>query len=253
MKRIAFLFLFVTLALVQSGCSMLQSSGREPAFDAIVISASEGSLMVAVSGKGETLSPFEPASVSYNKTEKSVFTRGTLIRITYDGTVRESYPVQLTAKKITVIEEVKDNWPPTSQLKKDYSPEEAKEDGCYVESLSGKENKDIAARFQGNSSQGICAYLRKVAYTVEGDPVITDFIYDGTKFYVINDATRDAFAGSGNKIMQKEYLYINTYEKGGTKIIYLADEKDISQEEYEEKVMSAKGEALLDTFTVYSE
>lgn len=253
MKRIAFLVLVITLAMAQSGCGILQSSGGKYTLEAIVISAAENSLMVAVSGKSEALSPFEPASVSYDKIDKSVFTRGTLIKITYDGTIRESYPVQLTAKKITVVKAVKDNWPPTSGLDKDYSPEAAVEDGCYVEGLAGKENEDSAFRFQEHSSQGISAYLRKVSYTIEGDPIITDFIYDGTKFYVVNDATRDAFAGSGSKISSKEYSYIHTYEKGSTKIIYLANKEDLSPEDYEDMVINTKGEALLDTWTIYSD
>lgn len=252
MKRIAFLLLVAALAMVQSGCG-IKGTGKKYTFDAIVISASEGSLMVAAAGKGEGLSPFEPASVSYGKIDKDIFKRGTLIRITFDGTVRESYPVQLTAKKIAVLEEVKDNWPPTLQLARDYSAEAAKEDGCYVTGVVSEENKDAAVHFIENSSEGICAYLREVSYTDEGDPVIVDFIYDGRKYYVITDVTRDAFAGTGNKIIQKEYSYANTYEKDGKKIIYLADKKGITSKEYEEKVINPKGEMLLDTLTVYSE
>lgn len=253
MKRGAFLLLLLVLTIVQAGCGKEESTGTKTTLDAIVISANENSLMVAVSGKGEGLSPFEPVSVIFDKTDSSIFTRGTVIRITYDGTVMESYPVQLIAKEIKVIEEVKDNWPPTAQLDKDYTSDAAGEDGCYVESLNGRENKDAATHFYETSSQGICAYLRKVFYTDEGDPIITDFIYDGTKFYIVNDATRDAYAGSGSKIDKKEYSYINTYEKGSTKIIYLANKQGISPEEYEKLVLSENGEVLLDTYTVYSE
>ncbi len=249
MRRIVLLIVLFSLLLVQNGCGIKRSAGKQPAFDGIVISDNGGSLMIAVSGKGDVLSPFEPVSVSYAKAEKESFPMGTLIRITFDGTVRESYPVQITAKDISVIEEVKDNWPPTLQLAKDYSPEEAKADGCYVENVDGKENEDenleVAARFQQNASQGICAYLRKVSYTTEGDPIITDFIYDGIKFYAVTDSTRDSYGGTGSRISSKEYSFLNTYEKEGKKIIYLANKEQVSQEEYEA--------GTLDTLTVYSE
>lgn len=253
MKHRILLLLLLILAAVQTGCQKGQNTGTKYTLKAIVISGTEGSLMVAADGKASGLSPFEPASVSYNKKDIGVLERGTVIQITYDGTVRESYPVQLTAKKITVLEAVKDNWPPTLRLNKDYSPEAAKEDGCYVESLSGRENRENAFRFQQNSSQGICSYLRRVAYTTEGDPLITDFIYDGTKFYAVFDSTRDAYAGSADKISTREYSYIHTYEKGSKKIIYLANEKDLSPADYEKLVINAKGEILLDTCTIYSD
>lgn len=249
MRRIViFVFVFLLL-MVQNGCSVKQGSDKESVLDGIVMAGNESGVMIASSGKEGVMSPFEPVSVFYNKVVKESFPRGTLIRITFDGTVRESYPVQVTAKDITVIQEVMNNWPPTMQVDKAYSPEEALADGCYVENMSGKDNNDknleTAVRFRQNSSQGISAYLRKVTYTTEGDPIITDIIYDGTKFYAVTDSTRDSFLGTGSRISSKEYSFLNTYENEGKKIIYLANKEQVSQEEYESET--------LDTFTVYLE
>ncbi len=247
MRRIVTFVFLISFLMVQNGCSIKQSSDKESYLDGIVMSENEGSLMIAFSGKEGILSPFEPASVFY-KAVKESFPRGTLIRITFDGTVRESYPVQVTAKDIAVIQEVKDNWPPTMQIDSTYSPEEAIADGCYVENINGKNNNknlEVAVRFWQNASQGICAYLRKVTYTTEGDPIIADIIYDGTKFYAVTDSTRDSFLGTGSRISSKEYSFLNTYEKDGKKIIYLANKEQVSQEEYESE--------SLDTFTVYLE
>ena len=256
MKRIALLpqnlgmlTLLLCLVIISiSGCSKSEVT-EDTTFRAIVISVQDESIMTAVSGKSEVLTPFEPVSVHYKEAKNLKLQRGTVIDILFDGTVMESYPPQIKAKKITVIEDVSDNWPPTKEIPKEYPSESAKEDGYYVEGLDGNANVELVDRFQNNSSQGIIAYMRKVSYTIEGDAIISDFIYDGNKYYVAVDASRDAYS-AGDKFIFSEYSYINTYEKENTRIVYLADKKDISPADFEEMVLNPDSKNHIDSLII---
>ncbi len=247
-KKLFLLTLLLCLVIPASGCRKSEVT-EDKTLRAIVISVHDESIMTAVSGKNDVLTPFEPVSVHYKDTKDLKLQRGTVIDILFDGTVMESYPPQISANKINVIEEVADNWPPTKEIPEEYPFESAKEDGVYAEGLKETANPELVDRFLDNSTQGITAYLRKVSYTIEGDPIITDFIYDGGKYYAVTDASRDAYAAE-EKITAKEYSYINTYEKENRRIVYLADQKDISPEDFEEMVLNPDNDNHIDVFII---
>ncbi|MGB8451329.1 MAG: DUF4362 domain-containing protein [Anaerocolumna sp.] len=226
------------------------STDKEIILNSIVISKDDTGLMVAAYDKNNSFRQFDPVAVHYTDTSSLEVTMGAIIKISFDGRIAESYPSQIWADKIEVVETVQDNWPATKLIPEDYSSEEAVKDNCYVITNDKIESEDLMDSFMENTKNGMAGYLRRVIYTIEGDPIINDIIYNGNKYFVFEDMTRDAFAGNGEKLYKKEYSYINTFEKNNAKLIYLADRNDITSEEYEKSMTSGNSDDLLDIYPV---
>jgi hypothetical protein len=258
MKQILCLIIILYIC---TGCSFIKESpdsdtGNTAAetseetsaiLNSIVISKNDTGFMVAAYDNSGMVS-FEPFSVHYAEAPSLEVTMGTLIKITYGGNIAESYPGQLWADKVEILESVKDNWPPTAKLPSDYTSEQAVKDNCFVIGLNKTEGEEVLNSFIQNTYNGIAGYLRRVNYTVEGNPIITDVIYDGNKYFIFEDKTRDAFGGDGDKLYKKEYKFINTYVKENKKIVYLADRNDITNEEFDQKIASSSTEVLPDIY-----
>ena len=95
---------------------------------------------------------------------------------------------------------------PLEELPSTYSMEAAIKDKVYVHTLDDEYNKDRLTAFLEAVSKSKPANLRKMSYTIEGDPIIIDYIYDGEMFTEIIDATRDNF--SAKKIYTNTYKYL---------------------------------------------
>jgi len=55
---------------------------------------------------------------------------------------------------------------------------------------------------------GVPAFIRVMTYTFEGDPIITDYKFDGKVFIVTIDNTRDMFSSTkSRKIESFKYPY----------------------------------------------
>ena len=223
---------------------------EEVLLNGIVISKDDSGIMIAVADTSTGFRRFDPVSVHYANASSLNVGMGDIIKISFDGRVAESYPGQIWADEISIVEKVQDNWPATRLIPEDYSFEEAAADNCFVIGNDKKESEDRMKLFVDNTTNGMVGYLRRVVYTTEGDPVITDFIFDGNKYYVFEDMSRDAFAGNGDKLYKKIYSYINTYEKENNKIFYLADRNDITNEEYEKSMTSSNSKDLIDTYMI---
>jgi beta-lactamase regulating signal transducer with metallopeptidase domain len=102
------------------------------------------------------------------------------------------------------------SWAPLDELPVDYGQNQAVADGVYV-NIHGSEiyNEYQLTRFISDSRAGTQAFLREMQYTVEGDLVITDYLFDGETFTVTYDATRDAFGSQD--ITARTYRYMVEY------------------------------------------
>lgn len=99
------------------------------------------------------------------------------------------------------------------KLPKDYSQVEAAGNGDIVITFGETKNADRLNKFVNKAALGMPAMVRIVQYTVEGDPIITDFIYKQTQsdYYLYRqDNSRDAFGGTGIGITEKIYSYLIT-------------------------------------------
>lgn len=117
-----------------------------------------------------------------------------------------------------------------SSLPTEYQPEEAAANGDYV-SVHGVRyfNEEKLTAFLGAVSAKNNAAIRTVGYTDEGDPIITDVIFDGNKFTLWSDTTRDQFGK--RKIEQYEFKNLFEYERDDeTLLILLTNESEVTKE-----------------------
>ncbi len=112
-------------------------------------------------------------------------------------------------------------------LPEEYPPEVAAANGDYVSvHLQQVFNEEKLTAFLDAVSDRKSAAIRTVGYTDEGDPIITEAIFDGSKFTVQRDTTRDKFGI--RKIVQEEYKNMLKYEhEDGRVFLYLTDQNEM--------------------------
>lgn len=115
-------------------------------------------------------------------------------------------------------------------LPKTYPPEVAAANGDYVDAHGKISNEDKLTEFLNAVREKKPAAIRMVVYTIEGDPIISDILFDGNTFAVWKDTTRDAFGEQ--KITKREYARMLEYESGSTAYVFLTNEEAITDELY---------------------
>lgn len=111
---------------------------------------------------------------------------------------------------------MKNEYVKLEELPKNYNLKEAIEDGCFVDIHGEKYHKERYEEFMQQYQKKESAFLRFVAVTIEGDPIIYDIKYDSQKDKIIikMDATRDKFSSIEDQtISQKEYEKIGIYQE----------------------------------------
>ncbi|SHI10861.1 protein of unknown function [Sporobacter termitidis DSM 10068] len=101
---------------------------------------------------------------------------------------------------------------PLEKLPEDYSSEAAAANGDVVFSLKGTWNTEKLAAFVDKAALGMPAMLRLVRFTIEGDPIILDCVYNENHsgYYLFkHDNSRDKF-GADPGITQTIYSYLIT-------------------------------------------
>lgn len=97
---------------------------------------------------------------------------------------------------------------PINELPKKYPSDIAEKNGDYMDIHGVIFNGHLFDDFFEKVEKNEEAYLRKVSYTVEGDPIIHDFYYDTAKFNVTIDTTRDKFGPQAIEEVTFKYLQI---------------------------------------------
>jgi beta-lactamase regulating signal transducer with metallopeptidase domain len=95
---------------------------------------------------------------------------------------------------------------PLAELPADYDYSQALRDNLFIQTLNEVYNRNIVDNFYINALAGKAASMRTMQYTVEGDPIIKDYDFDGNIYTVTKDNTRDKF-GRG-EIKSKTYKYL---------------------------------------------
>ncbi|WP_434753095.1 DUF4362 domain-containing protein [Paenibacillus amylolyticus] len=80
-----------------------------------------------------------------------------------------------------------------------HNGEQAEESGDVVFLLGEMRNREKWTSFMQNVKKNQPDHVRVTMYTIEGDPIIHELIYDGTLFQSTYDATRDKY-GSREEI-----------------------------------------------------
>jgi beta-lactamase regulating signal transducer with metallopeptidase domain len=121
-------------------------------------------------------------------------------------------------------------WAPLKDLPLDYGKDAAIADGIYV-NIHGSEiyNQKMIDMFYESVFSEKQAMIRTMEYTVEGDPIITDYWFDGDSFTVTADSRRDKFGAQ--EIFAREYLYLVPLDRsrpaGTLKPFFLSNEQNI--------------------------
>ncbi|HWQ76670.1 MAG TPA: DUF4362 domain-containing protein [Syntrophomonas sp.] len=122
---------------------------------------------------------------------------------------------------------------PLSALPADYSKDDAIADGVYVRVYTSQGtqgfNQDTVDAFYKKAFAGLAAFMRAMAYTDEGDPIITDYSYDGKVFTVTTDSTRDKFGTQDITSATYRYLvpYDHSHPQGVLEDYFLSNEQNI--------------------------
>ena len=66
-------------------------------------------------------------------------------------------------------------------------------DGVVVTFSGATANSGKITEFLQSAAKGESAFMRTIYYTTEGDPIITDYEFDGEKYIVTYDNSRDSF------------------------------------------------------------
>lgn len=115
-----------------------------------------------------------------------------------------------------------------TKLPKRYTPETAAANGDYVDVQGSISNAEKLAAFLTAARDGKDAAIRTVKYTVEGDPIISDVIFEDGSFTVWEDATRDKFGE--REITRADYLHMveYRYEDRKATAFFLTNENEIT-------------------------
>lgn len=117
-------------------------------------------------------------------------------------------------------------------LPKIYTISMAGENGVFLQGSAM--NGDKMIDFLTAIGDGKPAMVRKAVITVEGNMVLTDYIFNGKSYKVIYDNSRDEFGGKTG-IKEKNYIYAVVKEDDNGKYITLTKVED--QEESEDEMI----------------
>lgn len=127
------------------------------------------------------------------------------------------------------VNQVTANYTPLEELPKDYTLDDAILNNCYVY-ISGREyNKEVYDSFVSNVENKREAVARIAKSTTEGDVIIIDLNYDGSKYIVTEDNTRDKYSDEKHRIIKsEEYNSIGQkkIENNNFWIVYNTNEED---------------------------
>ena len=123
-------------------------------------------------------------------------------------------------------------------IPREYSSDSAVSDGCFV-SVHGnmKSSANTIEDFILDSSKGKPTTITIFEYTIEGDPIITKTIYDGSKYYGIVDNTRDAFGIK--EYHEFEFKYFREFKYDNSKNYYLLNDNEITYNEFNKSMISS--------------
>ena len=153
-----------------------------------------------------------------------------------EGTAKPPVPTIAQTSANTLADTLADTPIPAfaielKDLPNPYLPREAAKNGDYVDVHGKVDNAAELTEFYEAVDAGESAALRVVRYTIEGDAIIADVVFDGDVFHLTCDTTRDKF-GAG-EITRKAYLYMLAYETEEYQYMYLTNDPEITDELFE--------------------
>lgn len=130
---------------------------------------------------------------------------------------------------------------PLAEVPEDYSFETAVERGDVVNLHGELTNTEAYEKFKTTLEKGEPTFMRFVAFTIEGDPILMDVNYDGTVLHLTQDVSRDAFSGGTDKVMSYTYDAYEILEDGRIRVFEASAEQPVPQTEVPEEVILPLG------------
>ena len=114
--------------------------------------------------------------------------------------------------------------------------------------VSGQDKWDS---FYKNVQSGKPAEIVTVQYTTEGDAILNYLNFDGNDFYLVEDDSRDGFAGQGEHYREHTYRYLKIFDKTyedreDTQYFMLVNDESLTFEELEEYWLSSAIEETIE-------
>ena len=122
---------------------------------------------------------------------------------------------------------------PLSELPKKYPSEVAISNGDYVELHGTISNRSVMSDFISKVQKQTPAFVRVVMYTIEGDPIITDFSYNAEYFSVTIDWTRDGYGPQNIDTHQYNNLVSYENKDTGRTVLIVTDLPEITKDDFE--------------------
>lgn len=113
-------------------------------------------------------------------------------------------------------------WIESTDLPEDYTPDIAQSYGDVVGVHGKAYNVQRLDEFISNIDAQVNDHVRITQYTVEGDAIIYDLIWDGQQILLIIDSTRDKFGGD-NPPIEEIIVQKIVREEREESIAYVAD------------------------------
>lgn len=114
-------------------------------------------------------------------------------------------------------------------LPNDLILEDMKKKGFYIYIHGEVFNQDRITQFLANVENKISSSVIVAQFTIEGDPILNEIIYQDDKIIIYYDGTRDRF-GDFPEILRYEYQNIGIYEKTLYAYNDILDKKVIEQD-----------------------
>lgn len=179
--------------------------------------------------------------------------------ITYS--IRESYPAGTDPERIRLLQRedigAKRDFKAVQERLAGYPDtyEELLREDAYVilhgEVKSGQDKWD---RFYQNVQNQIPAEIVLIQFTDEGDAILTYLYYDGNDFYAVEDDSRDAFAGAGERYWEKQFKYLKIFEEAvngeSARSIMLLDDNNLTWEDIKKSWLSSSSEGHVSCYYV---
>lgn len=126
-----------------------------------------------------------------------------------------------------------------------YNTDNAVKDGYFVILNQEVKSKiEIIDKFVSDSQNQKPTSITIVQYTLEGEQIISKVVYDGIKYYAIEDDTR--VTDSNTEYRESEFEYIKVFEENNHKTYVLVNDKEINYSQYIKSLVSSNSKDSID-------
>ena len=115
-----------------------------------------------------------------------------------------------------------------------------------------RRGKELLDNFLKSINGGKPAEFTSLMYTVEGDAIYTYVLFDGDKFYSVEDDSRDKFRGDGEAYVSYESKYLKEFDGGDYLTYIMLDDDSLTYDDIVKSWLSSTTEAFVKMKVLFS-